>query len=70
MRSSANITAWHRNYLVLVYTQFWALNLTQYWSYIRSQLFEYLRETLYKHASEHLEAAGPEKKMGNFFFLP
>ena len=29
----AKITAWHRNYLVLVYIRFWALILTQYWSY-------------------------------------
>ena len=32
-RLSAKITAWHCNYLVLVYTRFWALNLTWYWSY-------------------------------------
>ena len=25
---SAKLTAWHRNYLVLVYIRFWALNLT------------------------------------------
>ena len=28
VRLSAKITAWHRNYLVLVYIRFWALNLT------------------------------------------
>ena len=37
---------------------------------IRSQFFEFLRETLYKHNLEHLGAAGPEKKMALFFFLP
>ena len=30
---------------------------------LRSQFFEFLRETLYKHALEHLEEAGPAKKM-------
>ena len=30
---------------------------------LRSQFFEYLRETWYKHALEHLEAAGPKKKI-------
>ena len=28
VRLSAKITAWHCNYLVLVYIRFWALNLT------------------------------------------
>ena len=37
---------------------------------LRSQFFDFLRETFYKHALEHLEAAGPEKKMGHFFVLP
>ena len=37
---------------------------------LRSQFFEFMRETLYKHALEHLEAAGPEKKVSHFFFLP
>ena len=30
---------------------------------LRSQFFDFLRETLYKHALEHLEAAGPKKKI-------
>ena len=33
VRSSAKITAWHRNYLVLVTVRFWALNLTSYGSH-------------------------------------
>ena len=33
---------------------------------LRSQFFDILRETLYKHGLEHLEAAGPEKRV--FFF--
>ena len=56
VRLSAKITAWHRNYLVLVYNRFWALNST-----LRTQFFDFLPETLYKHALEHLETAGPEK---------
>ena len=28
VRLSAEITGWHRNYLVLVYIRLWALNLT------------------------------------------
>ena len=36
---------------------------------LRSQFFDFLRETLYKHALEHLEAPGPENKMGRFCFF-
>ena len=40
MRLSAKITAWHCNYLVLVYSRFPALNLTSYWSYaVSSSIF-------------------------------
>ena len=64
VRLSAKTTAWHRNYLVLVYIRFWAkIDLILV---LRSQFFDFLRETLYKHALEHLEAAGPEKK-AHFF---
>ena len=33
VRQSAKITAFHRNYLVLVDVRFWVLNIMQYWSY-------------------------------------
>ena len=60
VRLSAKITAWHRNYLVLVYFRFWSL----IWPNIgpTQLVLRNLRETLYKHALKHLEAAGPEKK--------
>ena len=65
MRLSAKITAWHRNYLVLVYIRFPAKQIDLI-LVLRSQLFEYSRETLYKPAFEHLEATRPEKN-GQFF---
>ena len=68
VRLSAKITAWHRNYLVLVYIRFWVLNLTQHWSYAVGSSY-FLRETFYKHALEHLEAAGSGKKKLFFFVL-
>ena len=40
VRLSAKITAWHRNYSVLVYIWFWVLNLTSCWSYpVSSSIF-------------------------------
>ena len=56
VRSSAEITAWHRNYLVLSVRSILGVkfDLTLV---LRSQFFDVLRETLYKHALEHLEAA-------------
>ena len=59
MRLSAKITAWHRNYLVLVYIRFPAKQIDLI-LVLRSQFFEYLRETLYKHALEQLEAVNEE----------
>ena len=53
-RLSAKITAWHRNYLVLAYIRFWALNLTSYWSYgVSSSIF-----CAKLCVALHLEAAG------------
>ena len=69
VRYYAKITAWHRNYLVLVYSRFWAL-IFYVVLVLRSQFFEYLHETLYKHVLEHLEAARPEKNIFFFLFLP
>ena len=66
VRLSAKITAWHCNYLVLVYIRYWALNFDLI-LVLSSQFFDFLRETLYKHALEHPEAVGPEKRS---FFLP
>ena len=66
MRLSAKITAWHRKLLGFsIYSIFgvkFGLILV-----LRSQFFDFLRETLCKHALEHLEAAGPDEKMGHFF---
>ena len=40
VRLSAKITAWHRNYLVLVHIRLRALNLTEYCSYaVNSSIF-------------------------------
>ena len=63
-------TAWHCNYLVLVYTWYpiWGVKFDLI-LVLRSQFFEFLRETVHKYALEHLEAAGPEKKWV-IFFLP
>ena len=60
MRVSAKITAWRRNYLVLVYVRFWALNLTTgpTQSVVRIFARNFIQT---KHAMEHREAAGPEK---------
>ena len=60
LRERAKITAWNRNYLVLVYVRFRALNLTYILVLTQSVLRICARKTLYKHA--HLEAARPEKK--------
>ena len=68
VRLSAKITAWHRNYLVLVYIRFLGVKFDLI-LVLRSHFFDILRETLYKHALEHLEAAGPGKTMGHFFFF-
>ena len=66
--SSAKITAWHRNYLVLVCTWWYSISGVKFdlILVLLSQFFEYLRETSHKHALEHLKAARPEK-MGIFF---
>ena len=67
VRLRAKITAWHRNYLVLVYIRFWAIKFDLI-LVLRSQFFDVLHATLYKHASEHLEAAASEKNRSFFFF--
>ena len=67
VRLSAKTTAWHRNYLVLVYIRFWAkIDLILV---LRSQFFHFLCDTLRRHAMEHPEAPGTDKKGCFFFFL-
>ena len=58
VRLSAKMTACHRNYLVLVYIRFWALNLNQYSSAVSSSNFcaNFVKTCL-------------GKKMGYFFFF-
>ena len=58
---SAKITGWHRNYLILVYIWFRALNLTSYWSYAVSSS-NFCAKLCTNMTLEHLEAAGAEKK--------
>ena len=66
VRLSAKTTAWHRNYLVLVYIRFWALNLTLNWSYSVSssnfcaKLCTHMPWSIRKHLVQ--------KKNGSFFF--
>ena len=68
VRLSTKITAWHRNYFVLVYIRSWGVKFDLI-LVLRSQFFEFLREKLYIHALEHLEAARPEKEMAQFFLF-
>ena len=67
VRLSAKITAWHRNYLVLVCIRFSALNLTQHWSYavISSNLCAKLCTNMPWSTWKRLV----QKKMRHFFFF-
>ena len=66
VRQRAKITAWHRTYLVLVYTRFCSLNMTQYWSYavsssnICAKLSTYMPRSTWKRLVQ-------KKKKGHFF---
>ena len=68
VRQRAKITAWHRTYLVLVYTRFCSLNMTQYWSYAVSS------SNICAKLSTCLGAPGSgssrKKKRAIFFCLP
>ena len=68
VRSSAKSTAWHRKYLVLVYT-WYSISGDKFELILipHNQFLDYLREPLYKYSLEHLEAARPDKKWVVFF---
>ena len=67
VRECANITAWHRNYLILMYLRFWALSCNC-WSFVRSRFFEISAR---KNVQTCLGASGSgsSKKKNPLFFL-
>ena len=72
VRLSAKITAWHRNYLVLVYTSKYSILGVKFGLILvlRSQSFDFLRETLYKHAQGRTCKRLIQKQKWFVYFLP